>query len=142
MYMFYMFSSQGLPWKFDADLFALGSCIYFTLHGTYLKLCRDERGLRTPTGDSFVSASSRWRPTKKCKRWVIGSQGVSPDRALERCISFSQVPCPCCAAAFGGRCRVFSAKGFPPSYAVEANMQIGRCREDGRASDSSHMVYL
>lgn len=55
---------------------------------------------------------------------------------------FLEPPYPCCAAAFGGGCRALSAKGFPPPYVVETNMQIGRCKEYRRASESSHMVYL
>ncbi|CAN0139013.1 unnamed protein product [Scytosiphon promiscuus] len=53
--------TEGSPWKYDADLYALGSCIYFMLHGVYLEVFREQ--------DPNSSLGSRWRPLRKCKRY-------------------------------------------------------------------------
>ncbi|CAM9995135.1 unnamed protein product [Ectocarpus sp. 6 AP-2014] len=54
---------EGLAWKHDADLYALGSCMYFMLHGVYLEVSRERED------DSTLNRSGRWRPVKNCKRY-------------------------------------------------------------------------
>ncbi|CAM9280824.1 unnamed protein product [Sphacelaria rigidula] len=57
---------KGLAWKHDADLFALGSCIYFMLHGTYLEVRLDPQRQQAPvSGES----GQRWRPAQHCRRY-------------------------------------------------------------------------
>ncbi len=55
--------TQGRAWKHDADLFALGSCVYFMLHGVYLEVFCEQNA------SPILSASERrWRPARSCKR--------------------------------------------------------------------------
>ncbi|CAN0441730.1 unnamed protein product [Ectocarpus sp. 12 AP-2014] len=54
---------EGLAWKHDADLYALGSCMYFMLHGVYLEVSRERED------DSILNRSGRWRPVQNCKRY-------------------------------------------------------------------------
>ncbi|CAM9777395.1 unnamed protein product [Hapterophycus canaliculatus] len=56
--------TEGSPWKHDADLYALGSCIYFMLHGVYLEVSCDQ-----DVDSIFRRPGRRWRPLKKCKRY-------------------------------------------------------------------------
>ncbi|CAM9151163.1 unnamed protein product [Discosporangium mesarthrocarpum] len=58
---------QGLPWKHDADLFALGSCIHFMLHGTYMEALFIHEGLEGAT--TPTEPEGRWRPAKPCRRY-------------------------------------------------------------------------
>eukprot|EP00903_Cladosiphon_okamuranus_P007665 g7433.t1 len=51
---------EGREWKHDADLFALGSCVYFMLHGVYLEVSCEQ---------DASSTFSRWRPVNRCKRY-------------------------------------------------------------------------
>ncbi|CAM9670441.1 unnamed protein product [Laminaria digitata] len=52
--------TEGRTWKHDADLFALGSSIYYMLHGAYLELhCEGE------ADSAPVRRGRRWRPVKR-----------------------------------------------------------------------------
>lgn len=69
--------NQGRAWKYDADLFALGSCVYFMLHGMYLEVsCVQD------ADSAFTRSGRRWRPVKSCKRCDFVSIGSVTTGAL------------------------------------------------------------